>query len=116
MKLSRTPLIAALALLSLAGCQTATSDPFDKPYTWKVSGINDDNLRAMLVNPNDMVVGQGARGSNGVLANAAVSRVLQDKVKPLPTVSTGGALPGGGTGGGGGGGAATGLGAIGGGQ
>jgi hypothetical protein len=115
MKHSWTPLFAALGLLQLAGCQTATTDPFDRPYTWRPTGINDDNLRAMLVNPNDMVVGQAARGSIGVLANASVSRVMQDKVKALPKVDTGSGAPGGDAGGGGGG-TTTGLGATGGGQ
>lgn len=116
MKRSWAPVFVALGLLQLAGCQTMTSDQFDRPYTWKPTGVADDNLRAMLVNPNDMVVGQAARGSNGVLANAAVGRVMRDNVKPLPQVSTGSSAPGGDSTSGGGGGGTTGLGASGGGQ
>ena len=107
-------LAAASLLLGLGACQQANSDPFERPYTWQPTGANDDNLRAMIANPNDLVVGQGARGSHAIIANAAATRLLTDKIKPLPKVSTGGVGGGGDGGGGGGGGGSTGLGAAGG--
>ena len=109
------PLLAAASMVvAVSGCESLNRDQFDLPGTWRVTGANDVNLRAMIVNPEDLVVGQSARGSSAILANAAVTRVLLDKIKPLPKVSTGGAVGGGGDGGGGGGGGNTGLGASGG--
>lgn len=117
MKRLQSLTLVAIAALALIGCEQVNRDPFEQKLTWSPTGSNEANLRAMLSNPNDMVVGRGERGSNAILANAAVVRVLTDKVKALPKVSTGssaGASDSGG--GGGGGGTTTGLGAAGGGQ
>jgi hypothetical protein len=115
-KRTLAPALSALALVALAGCAEIPSDQFDRPGTWQPTGVNDANLRAMLVNPNDMVVGQAARGSSGILANASVTRVLTDNVKPLPRVTTGSNAGQSDTAQSGGGAATTGLGAAGGGQ
>jgi len=108
--------LVAIAALALVGCEQVNRDPFEQKLTWSPTGANDANLRAMLSNPNDMVVGRGERGSNAILANAAVTRVLTDKVKPLPKVSTGSTAGTSESAQGGGGGPTTGLGATGGGQ
>ncbi len=103
-----------LALVAVAGCDIANKDPFERPMTWQPTGANDANLRAMVANPEDLTSGRGARGSHAILANAAVTRVLTDRVKQLPKVTTSGFGGGGGeAGGGGGGGGNTGLGAAG---
>lgn len=115
-KRTLAPALSTLALLALAGCGSIPSDQFERPGTWQPTGVNDANLRAMLVNPNDMVVGQAAHGHSAIIANAAVTRVLTDKVKPLPKVSTGSAAGSSESAGSGGGGTTTGLGAAGGGQ
>lgn len=116
MKRLLAPAFSVLGLVSVAACGPMTADQFERPNTWQASGVNDANLRAMLVNPNDMVVGQAAQGSSAILQNAAVTRVLTDKVKPLPKVTTGSSAAGGGDTAGGSGGTTTGLGATGGGQ
>ena len=109
------PLLAGASLmLSLSACDQANRDPFERIYTWQPTGANEENLRAMVANPNDLTVGQSARGSHAIIANAAVTRVLTDKVKPLPKVSTGGVGGGGGEAAAGGGGSTTGLGGSGG--
>lgn len=116
MKRVQSITFAAIAFLALSGCEQVNRDPFDQPLTWSPTGANDANLRAMLSNPNDMVVGRGERGSSAILSSAAVTRVLTDRVKPLPKVSTGSNAGSSDSAGGGGGGATTGLGAAGGGQ
>ncbi len=83
-------LISGLSFcLLLAGC---AYDPIDNPGTWRVppKGLtsNDENLRAMLVNPRDIVVGRGETTSVGVTAGSAVRRVLTNQRKPLPSVAT----------------------------
>lgn len=103
-----------LALAALGGCAAGEEDPFKRANTWAPTGVNEANLRAHIVNPNDLVVGQSARGGHAILANAAATRLLSDRVKQLAKVTTSG-LAGGGESGGGAGGGNTGLGASGGG-
>ena len=91
-----------VALLSLAGCNVATRDPWEDPGSWRATGANQANLQAMIANPDDLYGGRGERGTSGVIAASTVNRVLTDKIKPLP--STGSTTFGGGSGGGGGGG------------
>jgi hypothetical protein len=74
-----------VALLALAGCST---DPFDKPGTWSVPtdtvGSNDANLRVMLVNPRDLVAGQGEPNSAGPAAATPVRKLLTGRRPALP--------------------------------
>jgi hypothetical protein len=71
--------------LMLAAC---ARDPVDNPGTWKVpdKGLNsnDQNLRAMLVNPNDLTRGRGDSTSEGVTAARAARRELAGQRAPLP--------------------------------
>jgi len=80
----------ALVLLALGAC---TPDyPFDKEGTWSLGpqgapNANDANLRAMLVNPNDLVAGHGDPGSVGAVASRPVKNLIAGKRAPLPVVS-----------------------------
>lgn len=93
------------ALVLLGGC-AGMLDPYQRPGTWSNSGINDDNLRAMISNPYDLQRGVGASGAEGQEAASAVARFRSGNVKELPssnlsevggTSGSGGAV-GGGTG------------------
>ncbi|MBP0464703.1 hypothetical protein J5Y09_12355 [Roseomonas sp. PWR1] len=106
----RHPAPVLLVALGLAAC--ADTD-FDRPYTWQADGINDRNLRAMIVDPAHLDRGVGAATDRGQQGAAAV-RALEAGARPaLPAGlsdiggSGGGAAgvsQGGGGGGGGGGG------------
>ncbi len=112
----------AVTLLSLAAC---AQDPFVRPDTWRATGVNERNLRAMIANPADLTRGTGSATERGDAGSTAVTRLVTERRRPLPvspTSSLGGAeqpgadtpTPGLGiaTGGGGGGGGATGGGAL----
>lgn len=70
----------------VAACQQA--DPWDNPGTWHETNSNENNLRAMVANPHDLVAGQAATGSWGQEAAAPVQRLVDEKVHPLTTVTT----------------------------
>lgn len=67
-------------------------DPIDNPGTWRVppKGLtsNDENLRAMLVNPRDLVGGTGERTASAVTAASAVRRELSGHRANLPQSRT----------------------------
>jgi hypothetical protein len=78
-----------LPLLGLVGgCQ---QDPFERPHTWSLPptglGANDSNLRAMLVNPNDLAAGSGDDTSTGPLSVRPVDALLTGRRKSLPSVN-----------------------------
>ena len=77
-----------LLLLAVAGC---AADPFDRPATWSLppTGMasNDNNLRTMVVNPNDLVAGTGEDTSVGVEAERPVEMLVSGRRRPLPSVS-----------------------------
>lgn len=73
--------IAAVSIILLgAGC---TQPEIDRPGTWQPTGANDQNLRAMLVNPRDAYEGSGATTTRGDSASRAVTRLLTDRRRPL---------------------------------
>jgi hypothetical protein len=78
---------ATLLLLALAGC----TDPFDRPLTWSLppTGLssNDNNLRAMLVNPGDAVAGVGEDTSVAPLSERPVELLMSGHRRPLPFVN-----------------------------
>ncbi len=80
--------LAILLLLAVTGC---VDDPFDKPGTWSLPptgmGSNDANLRTMVVNPGDLVVGTGEDTSLGPLAARPVQELLTGRRRPLPSVN-----------------------------
>jgi hypothetical protein len=81
--------VALIALLgSLSGC-AGLIDPYKREGTWAPTGINDDNLRLMVVNPADLQRGTGAADSTGQTAAVAVNRERTDTVKTLPDFSIG---------------------------
>jgi hypothetical protein len=75
--------------LLLAACQT---DPMDNPGTWKAPDkgftSNDQNLRAMLVDPQDLNRGKGESTSESVTAARAARRQLAGQRTPLPNANT----------------------------
>jgi hypothetical protein len=71
-------------LVALGGCAGLT-DPFKRPDTYVATGVNDDNLRAMIVNPVDLQHGVGAPDTTGLNAAAAVARLRNDNVHQLPS-------------------------------
>ena len=86
--------------LLLAAC---AYDPIDKPGTWQVPPMgltsNDQNLRAMVVNPRDLARGHGESTSEGVSAARAARQQLSGNRAALPTANV--SLPGMGGGSGG---------------
>jgi type IV pilus biogenesis protein CpaD/CtpE len=89
------PLLVAAAL---AGCDSL--DPYDRPGTWRPTGANDANLRAMLVEPDELFVGTAETGADGHLGAVAVERLRADRVRELPAtrlvrIGAGGGGPGG---------------------
>ncbi len=76
----RLSLLVIITALSAAGC----SDPeIDRAGTWKPTGINDQNLRTSLVNPQDYYTGTGADTSRGDAGSRAVTRLLTDRRRAL---------------------------------
>ncbi|HEY4173394.1 MAG TPA: hypothetical protein VGM42_10225 [Rhodopila sp.] len=79
----------ALVLLSvLAACK---QDPYERPQTWHLPptgfGANDSNLRAMLVNPNDLAAGASDDTSTGPLSVRPIDALVTGRRKPLPSVN-----------------------------
>ena len=80
----RVVLAVFTASIGLAGCN---QPEIDRPGTWKPTGVNDQNLRAMLANPQDTTFGTGAitaRGDNGA---RAVTRLLTEHRRQLLNAS-----------------------------
>jgi hypothetical protein len=77
-----------LLLLAVAGC---AQDPFQRPATWSLPptglGANDTNLRAMLVNPNDLAAGTGDDTSTGPLSVRPIDALVTGRRRPLPSVN-----------------------------
>jgi hypothetical protein len=71
-----------LAAATLGGCDFM--DPYQRPGNWRPSGVNEANLRAMLVNPADLSAPAPSSGQDGALSTAAVQRLHDGKAKPLP--------------------------------
>jgi hypothetical protein len=71
-----------LLFLALAGCNQ--TDPYLRDGVWRPTGVNDDNLRAMVAVPSDLLAAMPPAPAHGGLAAAAVRRLLQDHVRPLP--------------------------------
>ena len=76
-----------IGLVLVSGCSYDPFDPFQRPGTWVPDGANNANLRAMVVNPHDLVEGQGERVSTGAEAAPPVTRLLTGKRYPLPNLN-----------------------------
>lgn len=75
--------VAAAALL--AAC---VDDPFERPGTVAPRGLNDANLRAMIVDPAHLRRGVDAPATRGDAATKPVDLLRAGKRSPLPTIST----------------------------
>ena len=88
MRLNLVLVVSLAVSLVLSAC---AYDPIDKPGTWRVppKGLtsNDENLRAMLVNPRDMVKGRGEAGGVGATSAAAARRLLTGHRPALPVAT-----------------------------
>jgi type IV pilus biogenesis protein CpaD/CtpE len=76
-------------LIPLVVLVTACSSdyPMDKPGTWSLDSwgsSNDANLRAMVVNPHDLVEGRGEPNTLGAEAAPPVKRLFTGKRYALP--------------------------------
>ena len=73
-------LLSSVAL-ALSGC--AQTDPLYQAGHWHPEGVNDANLEVQLANPADLIGGQGTQSSDGQAAEAAITRLREDHLKPL---------------------------------
>ena len=92
----RLPVVVAPLVMAMLGGCDPHQDPIDKPGTWSLppAGLtsNDENLRTMLVNPNDLVAGTGTNTSAGSEAAAPVRRLIAGQRAKLPS-SEGSLIP-----------------------
>lgn len=80
-RIRRLGLVMTVTAVSATGCTDVPE--IDRPGTWKPQGINDQNLRAMLVDPRDAYSGAAAVTSRGNEGSRAVTRLLTDRRRPL---------------------------------
>lgn len=97
---------AAISLLALAGCNQI--DPLKRPYMWQATGINQENIAAMAVNPADLVHGRDSSRREVVLESDGVTRLWTGKQLPLLTDTPGASTSGSSSTGGGSGATSTG--------
>ena len=107
--LSSKPPVAlrgAALLVALAASACGPQYEIDRAGTWRPTGANDFNLRAMAADPRDLASGAASTTDRGNGAARAVSRLYVDRRRPLLDVSlttvapsTGGQDSGGGGGG-----------------
>src|SRR4051794_38269756 len=76
-----------VVLVLVSGCTYDPFDPYQRPGTWNPDGSNNANLRAMVVNPHDLVQGTGTSVSTGAVAAPPVERVLTGNRYPLPDLN-----------------------------
>jgi hypothetical protein len=76
--------LTSLVLLALLGGCAGLKDPYERAGTYAPTGVNDDNLRLMVVNPVDLQQGKGPPDTLGTSAVAAVVRYRADNIKQLP--------------------------------
>jgi hypothetical protein len=77
--------LALLVLLLTSGC---AGEVLDRPGTFRATGANDANLRAMVADPAHLQHGEGANGARGAAAASPVDLLLSGKPRPLPTTGT----------------------------
>ncbi len=74
--------LLCIAALGLAACDV--TDPYLRTGMWRPNNANDDNLRAMVASPADLVRGVSSNEGNGQQAAAALDRARNDKMRLLP--------------------------------
>lgn len=77
--------ISCLLILLLATA-CSSPDPMQRVGTWQPQGSNDTNLRLMVANPEDLVIGRGATDSLGAEAGPPITRLFAGQRAPLPQV------------------------------
>ncbi len=82
-------LLAVVSSLVLAGCDQM-QEPYNRPFTWAPTGVNEANLRSMIDDPRDLSAGKTASGSLSVEAVPPVARLLSGQRAPLSTESASG--------------------------
>ncbi len=70
-----------IVLIGLGACTQI--DPLTSAGRWRPVGANDANLAQQIVNPTDLIGGQGVESGDGVQAVAAIARLRHDQVKSL---------------------------------
>jgi hypothetical protein len=75
-------LLLCLLAFGVAGC--GVIDPYKREGTWRPNNSNEDNLRAMVAVPSDLVRGVSGSEGTGQQAAAALDRLRNDKVRKLP--------------------------------
>lgn len=78
----RRIVLPVLLALAVAACDSV--DPFEREGSWRPAAANEANLRAMLVEPDELFVGTSAHGADGQMGGSAVERLRADRVRPLP--------------------------------
>ncbi|WP_439579395.1 hypothetical protein [Elioraea sp.] len=92
------PTFAAALLVTACG---SAGDPSQREGTWRPSGVNAANLRAMIADPGHLQQGVGDPSGRGRQAANAIERMEDDKLKVLPDVRASAVGPSAGAGGGG---------------
>ncbi len=97
----RAPYLMSVCLTLVSAC--AQTDPYTRAGAWRPNGANDKNLRAMIADPDDLIVGAADSLADGQVMSAAVARYRSGRVKELNegtastispiTVNTGAAAP-----------------------
>jgi hypothetical protein len=92
--------------VALTGCDQI--DPLKRPYMWHPTGVNEQNIAAMAVNPADLVHGHDSPQRRVVFESDGVARLWTGHQLPLLSDtpgagSSGGSSTGGGAPSGGGG-------------
>jgi type IV pilus biogenesis protein CpaD/CtpE len=78
-------LLLCVTVLALSACGlTDMMDPYKREGMWRPNNANEDNLRAMVASPSDLVRGVSSNGSDGQQAAAALDRAREDKMRRLP--------------------------------
>ncbi len=80
----RRSLLGLWLPILLAACGADPGDPYTRAGTWRPERVNDANLRAMVADPHDLIIGRDAPSTAGQTAAVAVARLRADRVKPLP--------------------------------
>ncbi len=83
--LSNSRYLVLCLLGTLAGC--GPQYEIDRPGTWRATGANERNLRAMAADPRDLGYGQASLTERGNVASRAVTRILIDRRRPLMNAS-----------------------------
>ena len=78
--------VAILACLAATAC--SPEHEIDRPGTWKPTGANDYNLRAMVADRRDLEAGVPSRTDRAIGPVRAINRLMVDRRRPLLNVTT----------------------------